>query len=99
MTSVLHGLRDFPCRSRARPWAGRRQQGFDMQIGDSDEREVAEPLDTEVPRPPLRRELAAEDEQAFELEEPVAGAQHRARDRRVTSTGVREQIGEDAEVE
>src|SRR2546423_9466206 len=99
MASVLPGWRHILCRPLPRPWTGRCEQGLGAEIGDADEREVGEPFDAQVTGPPLRRELAAEDEEAFELEEPVARAQQRARDRFVSRARIGEQISEDAEVE
>ena len=44
---------------------------LDSEIGKPDEREIAQPLHAEVPRPPGGVELAAERVQALELKDPV----------------------------
>src|SRR5262249_8273469 len=60
----------IPC-----PRAGWRQQRLHPEVGDGDERDIGEPFHADVARTPLRRELAAEAEQALELEDTVAGAE------------------------
>ena len=62
-------------------------------------KQVGEPLDAEVARPPFREELLVERVQPLELEEPVETTQHMACDTLPPPAVGLHQIGEHAEVE
>src|SRR2546426_128865 len=82
------------------PRARRSQQRLHPEVRKANEQQVGAPLDAEVPRTPLRRELPAEHEQPLELEKAVADAQQGTCDcNEPVARCFREQICEHAEVE
>src|SRR5581483_12409266 len=72
-----------------------------MEIGEADERQIGQPLDAEVARPPLRMKLAAEAVQPLELEDAVGREQAAPNDasRHRHRAVRRDEIRQSAEVE
>src|SRR5438093_145630 len=86
-----HSIRWAPARQAAgkrsigSPRARGREEGLDAQVGKPDGGKIGQALDAEKARPPLGEELAAEAEQALELEgaiqPPQRVAEHASRRR------------------
>ena len=64
----------------ARPQLGRREQGFGVEVGERDGRQIGDPFVAHVPRPPVGGELAVEGQEPLELEEAVEPQQAEAQD-------------------